>query len=235
MDKSKQIRIMPVGDSITVGYTDNPEWQHPFEFGYRSGLYKRLNEAGYDFVFVGESKEPFDKLYGDPTHEGSVTPEFDLREVGQGAHNGYGCWNIKKVHEKITGWIKKDKPDIILLLIGINCIDPESPKRLEALIKTIYEADKNVKIVVGQITPMSTFKQDQVNYNTYIRETLVPEYSAKNYSIRTVDLYKYFLTDSSDPKSIDIKRLSNELNHPTNQCYDQMAESWFQGIKELYD
>ena len=196
-------------------------------------MYKRLKKGGYDFLFVGESKEPFDKLYGDPTFGGSVTPELDLREVGQGAHNGYGCWNIRKVHEKITGWIKKEKPDIILLMIGINCIDSESPERLKALIESMFEADKNINIIVAQITPRSKFIQELVDYNTYIREELVPEYNAKNYNICTVDLNKYFLTDSNDPSSIDIKCLSNELNHPTNQCYDKMAESWFQGIKKL--
>ncbi|HVJ46116.1 MAG TPA: thrombospondin type 3 repeat-containing protein, partial [Luteolibacter sp.] len=36
------LRIMPVGDSITAGYTDNPTWNEPFNFGYRSGLYTRL-------------------------------------------------------------------------------------------------------------------------------------------------------------------------------------------------
>ena len=50
---------MPLGDSITAGYTDNPDWAHPFEFGYRSGLHKRMTAAGQDFVFVGESPEPF--------------------------------------------------------------------------------------------------------------------------------------------------------------------------------
>ena len=41
------IRIQCVGDSITAGYTDNPTWNVPFEFGYRSGLYTRLTDAGY--------------------------------------------------------------------------------------------------------------------------------------------------------------------------------------------
>ena len=29
------VRIMCLGDSITAGYTDNPDWDVPFEFGYR--------------------------------------------------------------------------------------------------------------------------------------------------------------------------------------------------------
>ena len=32
----KVLRIMPLGDSITAGYTDNSAWKHPFEYGYRA-------------------------------------------------------------------------------------------------------------------------------------------------------------------------------------------------------
>ena len=46
---------MPLGDSITAGYTDNPTWNVPFGFGYRSGLYTRLTNANYPFQYVGGS------------------------------------------------------------------------------------------------------------------------------------------------------------------------------------
>src|SRR6478672_12120191 len=72
------LRIMPLGDSITAGYTDNPNWTVPFEFGYRKKLYQLLTNAGYDFVFVGGSPEPFDNKYGDPTKGGTVSPTLDL-------------------------------------------------------------------------------------------------------------------------------------------------------------
>ena len=228
-----RIRIMPLGDSITAGYTDNPNWKHPFEFGYRSGLYTRMKKAGYNFVFVGESKEPFSKRFGDPTHGGSVNPTLDIRKVKQDAHRGYGGWNIMSIQKNVTQWVKKDRPDIILLLIGINGINANSPKQLDSLVKTVYEADKDVKIVVAQITPKSKFNQNLFAYNTYIRETLVPAYSGKGHAIITVDLYRHFLINPNDPKSIDATRLSNRINHPTNRLYNKMAESWFQGIKAM--
>ena len=39
------LRIMPLGDSITSGYTDS-SWSNPFTFGYRGPLYTRLTNAG---------------------------------------------------------------------------------------------------------------------------------------------------------------------------------------------
>ena len=54
-EQKAPLRIMCVGDSITAGYTDNPKWDVPFEFGYRQGLFERLQKAGYQFQFVWPS------------------------------------------------------------------------------------------------------------------------------------------------------------------------------------
>ncbi len=75
------IRIMPLGDSITTGYTNNPSLSHPFEFGYRSELYTLLTRGGYGFEFVGRSTEPWIGD-GDSTRGGTYTPPLDLRKFG---------------------------------------------------------------------------------------------------------------------------------------------------------
>lgn len=223
------LRIMPLGDSITAGYTDNPNWKHPFEFGYRSGLYKLLKNTGYHFQFVGESPEPWDGKWRVPSN----LPSTDLRQLQMDKHRGYGGWNIMKIQKNVAQWIQEDRPNVILLMIGINGINANSSSQLDSLVKTIFEADKNVKLLVAQITPLSRFNQDLFDYNTYIRQTLVSTYATKGYAINTVDLYTHFLTDPEDPSSIDAKRLSNGINHPTNPLYNIMAESWFQGIQLL--
>ncbi len=227
------VRIMPLGDSITAGYTDNSKWAHPFEFGYRSHLYRLLKQAGHDFVFVGKSPEPWNNKSGDPTHGGTVSPTLDLRKLGQDGHRGYGGWSIGAIHKEVPGWITTDRPDIILLLIGINGINPKSPLQLEALVKTIFDTDKEVKLIVAQITPLSRFNPDLYDYNAYIRQTLVPKHADKGHIITTVDLYRHFLTDPDDPKSIDASRLSNKINHPTNAMHGKMAQSWLEGIEDL--
>jgi lysophospholipase L1-like esterase len=233
--KMAPLRIMPLGDSITVGFTDNPAWSHPFEFGYRSGLYKRLKEAGHDFTFVGSSKEPFTnpKRFGDPTHGGMVSPVLDLRPLNQNGHHGHGGFSIEGLRGHVAKWITREQPDIILLLIGINGISAESPRKLDSLVQTIFDARKEVALIVAQIPPSSRFNQHILSYNSHIREKLVPTFSAEGHAISTVDQYTHFLTKQEDPQSIDAARLSNGRNHPTNQLYEKMAESWFQGIESL--
>jgi hypothetical protein len=46
-------RLLVIGDSISVGYTDNPTWSVPYQFGFRSGLYTRLTNSGMAVQFVG--------------------------------------------------------------------------------------------------------------------------------------------------------------------------------------
>lgn len=220
-------RIMCLGDSITAGYTDNPKWQHPFEFGYRSHLNTLLTQAQHNFEFVGNSPEPWDGKWKVPSNK----PKPDLRDLKVDKHRGYGGWNISGITQNVPKWIEQDKPDIILLLIGINGINAKSAEQLEALVKTIFASKKEVKLIVAQITPLKTFNQNLLNYNTFIKDKLVPSYSKQGKAISTVDLYSHFLKDKNDPKSIDITRLSNRINHPTNELYKKMAESWFKGIE----
>ena len=227
------LRIMPVGDSITAGYTDNPTWNVPFEFGYRGGLYTRLDNAGCRLQFVGTSLEPWNNLHGDPTHGGTVTPVFDLRPLGQDHHEGYGGRNISYINSIITNRIAVNHPDVILLMIGINGISTNSPGLLNTLVNTIVTAAPETRLIVAQITPRSTFIQDLWDYNVYIRDTLVPTYAGNGFKVSTVDLYSLFLTNSADPTSIGPDQHSNNINHPTAALYDKMAQAWFDGIKQL--
>jgi len=227
------LRIMPVGDSITAGYTDNPNWTVPFNFGYRGGLYTRLNDAGCRFQFVGTSPEPWDNKFGDPTHGGTVTPAFDLRPLGQDHHEGYGGRSISYIQSIITNRIAINHPNVILLMIGINGITNTSPAELDALVNTIVTFAPETHLIVAQITPRSTFIQDLWDYNVYIRDTLVPTYAGNGFKVSTVDLYSLFLTNAVDPTSIGPGQHSNNKNHPTAALYEEMAQAWFDGIKQL--
>ena len=228
------IRIMPLGDSITVGYTDNPGWtNHQFEFGYRSGLYTLLKGAGYDFVFVGGSTEPWTGISGDPTHGGTYKPPLDLRDFGMDGHRGYGGAGIGTINSNVPNWLASDNPDIILLMIGINGIGAGSPAALNTLVNTIVTNKPSAHLIVAQITPLYNYNQSLFDYNTYIRETLVPTYQAAGKNVTTVDQYVNFLTNPLVPTSIDHSLFSNGINHPDNDGYDRMAQTWFNGIEEV--
>jgi len=231
-DPDKRLKIMPLGDSITVGFTDNAAWNVPFEFGYRGHLANLLTNAGLPFRFVGGSAEPFNNTSGDPTRGGTVYPVNELRDPGiaQSPHRGIGGIDIPGVTNNVTSWIVADDPDVILLMIGTNGISSNSPAQLDALVSTVYAAKPTVGIVVAQIIPAFNFNPDVVSYNAYIRETLVPAYRALGRKISTVDQYKNFLTNPAVASSIDTAKFSNGINHPTNPAYDLMADTWLPAI-----
>lgn len=225
------LRIMPLGDSITAGYTDNPTWaNHPFEFGYRSGLYTRLTNAGYDFQFVGGSLEPWNGIFGDPTHGGTYKPSLDLRDLGQDGHRGYGGASAGNLQSGIVNWLAADDPDIILLMIGTNS---QNTTALNTLVNTIVTNQPDAELIVAQIIPTYAYSSTIISYNAYIRNTLVPNYQAQGKHVTMVDQYVNFLTDPGLLGSIDQSLFSNGINHPDRDGYERMAQTWFTGIEAV--
>lgn len=225
------LRIMCLGDSITVGYTDNPSWaNHPFQFGYRSGLHTLLDNAGYTIQFVGGSTEPWTGISGDPTGGGTYKPAFDLRDLGQDHHRGYGGQAANFLNNNIANWLASDAPDLILLKIGTNSQDQTG---LTNLVNTITTQAPDAHLIIAEIMPKWTYQQGIVNYNSWIRSTLVPNNRALGRNVSVVDQYAPFLTNPADLTSINQSLISNGINHPDNIGYGKMAQVWFAGIEAL--
>ncbi len=230
------IKIMALGDSITTGCTDPPAWAFPFTFGYRGPLYTRLVNAGYDFQFVGACSEPWASWPNTPVNG------VDLRTVNQDHHRGYPGWRTLGVSSNVVGWLNADNPDVILLMIGTNDMgDIASGKKslatakshLNDLVQKIVDTKPEAKLIVAQIPPVLPYNMFGAmigEYNAYIKNTLVPSFATEGKHISTVDQYAAFLTNSSDPASID-ESLLVDTCHPNQAGYDRMARVWFEGVK----
>lgn len=247
------LNILCIGDSITVGYTDDLTGD-PFNFGYRGHLYELLNDAGYVFQYVGGSTQPWDGSFGlDPTIGGTHKPEFDLRDLDQDYQQGGGGASI----EDLIIWIDDFEPDLILLKIGINSIQEgvifETVRDyIYELVETIIIKKPDAHLIVAQTIPYSgDYVSYPVNegknlvlrqYNTYIRDQLIADLvsAGKDASkVSTADMYSMFLTDPTNYESaVAIGRHSNYYNHPWNTAvdgagYDTMAQQWFDAIEAL--
>ncbi|MES2658731.1 MAG: Ig-like domain-containing protein [Verrucomicrobiota bacterium] len=218
-----RLRIMPMGDSITAGYTDNPSWNEPHWYGYRSGLYNRLHAADYHFVFVGQSLEL-------SSHVAGTTPPADLATLGQNAHNGYGGQTASFLNANILNWLATDNPDVILLHIGTNSADRTG---LDTLVQTIVSTKPDLQLLVARIIPRYSYDQTTTDYNDWIRDTLVPKYQAMGKKVTLVDQYANFLTNPANNTTINQSLFSNGINHPNNPGYDLMAAAWFNALEAL--
>ncbi len=126
---SQNLRIMPMGDSITEGIGV------PNGNSYRAPLYDQLINEVSQLDYVGNSR---DGNFSDLENEG---------------HSG---WRIDQIASIATGVVVQYRPNLVLLHIGTNDINGNfqvdtAPARLAALIDQIFAAAPNSTILVAAI------------------------------------------------------------------------------------
>jgi lysophospholipase L1-like esterase len=213
-----QIKIMPLGDSIT-----NAD-------GYRTPLYQKLTAAGYKVKFVGSNK----------SQSGPA-----LVDSGLDAHEGHGGWlidtlpeGLKKergatsgIAQHIEGWLKSADPDVILMMIGTNDAAAywdwnNVEARYDSLVKKIITQKPNAKLI------LATIPQSQ-NKGYPNENNMTKDLSAK---IRNV--YQKHKSAGANVSLVDMNTaldpatdLADNL-HPNPQGYEKMANVWLQGIND---
>ena len=239
--RAQPLRILALGDSTTAGYTDNPTWNVPYNHGYRSGLYNRLTNAGVDFTFVGQSPEAAtdgtpllflpNLVTGDWSFGGTRTPDTDLDALGQNNHRGYGGAAPGGINNFVREWLQEDDPDVVMLMLGTNGRNAES---LDTLIGTIVNEKPEAHIILSEIFPLRTdnveLRDSVLDFNDAVRNVVFPKYLDLGANVSLVDHYTDFLTDPTDPQSIDSSLLAT-FNHPNNVGYERIAENFFEGIQ----
>src|ERR1700692_2185369 len=109
INKGVQVKIMPVGDSITEGkYTQG---------GYRNPLYQMLKDNGYSVTFVGKEDN------GDPANDTGFSTGMENPN-----HEGYGSARIgmllnggtteKHTALPIKTSLANNHPDVVLIMLG---------------------------------------------------------------------------------------------------------------------
>ena len=125
-----QLRIMPLGDSITWGTGSSTE------AGYRVRLYTDLQGHGNTVDFVGSLRS-------------GPAPN---------AHEGHPSWKIADIAGIADSVLATHRPNVVLLHLGTNDmagnIDPAgAPARLGGLIDQIFAASPDVTLLVSTIVP----------------------------------------------------------------------------------
>jgi lysophospholipase L1-like esterase len=233
--------ILPLGDSITFGSGGTG--------GYRDRLFDNLNGAGWTFEFIGSAggnPSPDLTTASQFNHEGHGGYRIDqiannlAGNDGTGGNNG-GFWFNSGVD-----------PDIILLHIGTNDIwqryNPGArgnsrektflanlKNRMNALVNQITAARPDADLLVAGIIPMNVtsggklLNEDVKAFNSYIQNTLVPNYRASGRKVWFVDKYRNFVNANGTIKAA----LLPDGVHPNQTGYDLMADTWSSAIQAL--
>jgi len=180
--------VMPVGDSITRGYSSAPEPQGT----YRMYLYDHLVASGLEpgsaLDFVGPR---------------STHPSGDgyLRQ-GLWDHDALAVagWRTTNTRDAIADAVATFDPDVLLVLVGVNdfLLDDRSPQEatnnVSTLISNARTERSEIKVVLAEIPPTNPERNvdaDIVAYNGLLRE-LATSATTENSPVVTVDLYTGF-------------------------------------------
>jgi lysophospholipase L1-like esterase len=205
--QTRQIRIEPLGDSITWGYPNAP-----VTGGYRLTLYQLLTNANVAMDFVGTQVSTAPGLLY-PNHEG---------------HSGYRIDQIDDPY--FLTWVNAvATPDIILLLIGTNDIgqnyDPTNAVvRLDAIISHITTDRPNAKVIVANLLPRSDTNDNamiNILFNPFV-PGVVTKHQTNGEPVYFWDLHSQISVSDTDGL------------HPLPEGYIKIGKQWFDAVNTVY-
>lgn len=215
---SAQIKIMPLGDSITRGGTGSTD-----DTGYRRSLYLSLIGAGYNVDFVGSLTS------GIPT-------DFDRD------HEGHSGWRDDQIAASVYGFLEDNPADVVLLHIGTNGLDP-SPNDVEDILDEIdwYESDYGTEItvilahIINRVPYSSTTTTFNNNVEAMAQDRINnPSNPAYPDKIIIVDMENgagiVYNIDQTPP--YDDGDMYDNL-HPNDDGYAKMANVWMDALTDI--
>ena len=204
--KGQPCVILPLGDSITSGFT--------YPGGYRIELFRKARADNKPITFMGS------QVSGPETVDGV---EFPRQHEG---HDGITIADLGA--EWVPTPDTNDVPHIVLLMIGTNDIYERldvsnAPRRLGALIDRVMSAYPRVVLVVATLTPMSDEAPARPveAYNAAIKP-IVEERAAAGRRIQLVDMHGGFPADGL-----------SDVVHPNAIGFRHMAGVWYAAIRPL--
>ena len=201
-------RIMPLGDSITRGYTGSA-----YHWGYRQPLYVNLTNAGYSFDFVGSK---VDGSFPDPNHEGHDGWRADEILNGRTSEPGAG---------KLENWLNAHQPDVVLLHIGTNDISQGSQdaNKVSAILNVIdeyeVESSKTVTVILALIINRNPYSSATTQYNNGVNNMALNRIANGDHIV--IVNMENALTYPAD--------LYDDV-HPNDNGYAKMAGVWYAAL-----
>ena len=226
-EQIQKLRVMPLGDSITDGSTQDPV------NGYRVTLWNLLKENGYtdSIDFVGPN--------------GLDSTVWDSENGSDMNHAGYSGYAIADIPNQRSGiynfsdWLMQEYPaDVVMLQIGTNDILSSAldgmDERLELLVDTLLTyIPENGLLYVSTIPYMDA---DVTNYtDAYTVEEMDKAVDDYNAQIREIVSRKQ--AEGKPIAQADINSVLTKADlldgvHPSATGYEKMGQYWYGKLTE---
>jgi lysophospholipase L1-like esterase len=197
------VKIMPLGDSITMGTN--------VAGAYRTALEDLLVADGTRFDFVGTLNDGPPEL-ADKDHEGHH-PAFSIAHIRDG----------------VGAWLTATNPDVILLMVGTNDFNGDdldvagAPARLAELLDRIERARPNTRVVLASIPPLANPSDDgQARAYNATMPAMVQARANRGFPITFVDIYS----------ALTVADLEEGVHrvHPNVTGYAKIAAAWHKAL-----
>lgn len=207
-----QLRVMPLGDSITWGVGSATT------SSYRASLASLVaGRSAYTVQFVGSQNSG---TLADQSNEG---------------HSGYV---ISQIRDGIDGWTSAARPDVVILHVGINDLHrgvdvANAPARLTDMVDRIYADRPGTSVIMLGLFPTTPHLGSQVAvYNAAAKRLQSTEQAAGN-KFLYVDppaLTSAEFVDDLHPNDAGYQRMAQALSPALTNVFD--AE-WAAGRRQL--
>jgi lysophospholipase L1-like esterase len=239
------IKIMPLGDSITLGAYDSSG------VGYREILFNLLTEAGYNFKFIGSQESG---LEDDPPNQGDPRYNFYINGRRHEGHGGWSAYNspytgFSLYHSLTTSnastnqdsFLIINHPNIILFHIGTNDIGQtdapyyDTPRQLSwelhLILDKIHNFDSTITVFLAQIinrddtTSFQQRYQRTHDFDLLLQKMAIDTAPGKIVVVNMEAALSYNVPDQTD--------LVDGI-HPKTTGYQKMAIAWFDALQNYY-
>ena len=201
------IKIMPLGDELTVGSDQSPG-------GYRLQLYLNLDDEGYGVDLLGTNSSNPAEALPHPNHEGHIG------------------WSIQDMTARIEEFLDKAEPDVILLLIGAKDVVEsknmdeivQSSKQWDTLILKITHLRPHVHIIASNLLDRKnkSYEEKAGIFNRIIK-TAASSHKKLGRNVHFIDM-----------NSIVTRDLLRGKVHPGKAGYRKIGNKWASKIKQIY-
>lgn len=201
----RELRIMPLGDSITQGYAAS----------YREPLWHALQDAGWEVDFVGS----MDRYYGGGMRPQQYDPD----------HEGHWGWFADEVLARIADWAARAEPDIALVHLGTNDIGSgqgpqDTVKEVERIVGLLRQQNPNIHVLLAAIIPIGHAGAN-IRVKTYNAAlgALAGSLDDARSRILLVDQFSGF----------DASQDTYDGLHPNESGIQKMAIRWLSALQQL--